>query len=214
MIFQCLILLSYLLKLLFYLILLFLNAIRDLFELNIFILDYFDLLISLLHSLLKLLHVCLLSLDFLLWLNLDFLRHILCSITSTNFFICKFSHLVTFLLQHLNKRSLNYWCMITWAIIQKLFSRIILSWFFFAIELQWILLLAFNNIWRLSTNGRQKATLILNWILTKWWFSHDCYRTILSTLKIDPFRSQLRILGRSNFLLTLLLLIYDRMADI
>ena len=71
------------------------------------------------------------------------------------------------------------------------------------------------NIRRLSTDRRQKTSLILYWIFTKCRFSHNCYGTILSTLKINPLRSQLRILGRSNLLLAALLLIRnDRLADI
>lgn len=194
---------------------LFLYAISDLFKLRIFSWNYLDFLLSVLNGFLKLLYVCLVNLTFVIWLLFNFLSPDLRSITSTNLFICKLCHLITFLLQHLYQRSLNLWCMVTWAIIQKLFRRVFLRWFLFTIKLERILIFSIVNIWRLSTDWWQKTTLILDRSFTKCRFSHDCYWTILSTFEINPLRSQLRILGGSNFLLaTLLLISNDRLADI
>lgn len=210
--FQCLILVSYLLILLLDLLLLFLNAFGHLFELRIFILNYLYFCLSIFYAFLKLLYVCFVDLSFLFWLLFDFLSLDLCSIASTNFFICKLGHLITLLLQHLYQGSLNLWCLVAWAIIQKLFSRIFLRRLLLAIKLERFLLV---NIWRLPTDWWQKTGLILDRILTKCRLSHDCYRTILGTLEINPLGSQLRILGGSYLLLAALLLIRnDRLADI
>ena len=209
---QSFVLIGYLLVLHFYLCLLFLNAFGHLFKLSILIGNYLDFLLGGLHGFLKLRYVSLVDLSLVVWLLFNFLSLNLCSIASTHLFICKFGHLITLLLQHLYQGSLNLWCVVTWAIIQKLLCRIFLRWFLFTIKLERILLV---NIWRLSTDRWQKTSLILDRTLTKCRFSHDCYGTILGTLEIDPLWPQLRILSGGNLLgCALLLVSNDRLADI